>query len=423
MPAPGGRITTQGRAEIGRYRRTEGISSVSRSGLVLAVYLPAALLGFGQGLLIATLPLYAADFGVSYGLISLAVAAAAIGTLVTDVPAGALLGRFGLRRTMILGCALVAVGTFGLAWGQVFGEVVFYRVLAGVGTALWGLSRHAYIAEAIPPASRGRAISVFGGINRIGVFAGPAVGGIVGTAFGLRASFALSGLLAIVALVLAILFVKPARSPVKALSHRARWLTVGRLVRANARDLGAASVAQTFAQMIRAGRQFIVPVYGATVLGLDAAEIGFIITFASVLDMLMFVPAGIVMDRFGRKVAAVPSFAVMALGVALIPLASSYLGLLGAAAVIGFGNGLGSGTMMTLGADLAPPRATGEFLGLWRLVGDAGSAGGPLVVGVMAARFGLTGSAAALALIGVVATLTLALLVRETRQSPLEPAT
>ncbi|MDP9369509.1 MAG: MFS transporter, partial [Chloroflexota bacterium] len=109
--------------------------------------------------------------------------------------------------------------------------------------------------------------------------------------------------------------------------------------------------------------------------------------------------------------------------VALIPLASSYLGLLGAAAVIGFGNGLGSGTMMTLGADLAPPRATGEFLGLWRLVGDAGSAGGPLVVGVMAARFGLTGSAAALALIGVVATLTLALLVRETRQSPLEPAT
>lgn len=396
---------------------------MGRSGLILAVYLPTALLAFGQGLLIATLPLYAADFGVSYSLVSLVVAAAAIGTLVTDVPAGALLTRFGLRRAMIVGSALVAVGTFGLAWSEQIEVAIAFRLLAGVGTALWGLSRHAYIAEAIPAASRGRAISVFGGINRMGVFAGPAVGGIVGTAFGLQASFALSGFLTLIALVLAILFVKPAGSTTKALTQRARWETVGRLLRTNGRDLLAASVAQTFAQMIRAGRQFIVPVYGATVLGLDAAEVGFIMTFASVLDMLMFVPAGIVMDRFGRKVAAVPSFAVMAVGVALIPLASSYLGLLAAAAIIGFGNGLGSGTMMTLGADLAPPGATGEFLGLWRLVGDAGSVAGPLVVGVMATSFGLTGSAAALAVVGLLATLTLALLVRETRHSTLTAAT
>jgi predicted MFS family arabinose efflux permease len=63
----------------------------------------------------------------------------------------------------------------------------------------------------------------------------------------------------------------------------------------------------------------------------------------------------------------VPSFAVMALGVALIPLAGDFEGLLLASVVIGLGNGLGSGAMMTLGADLAPPGATGEFLGVWRL--------------------------------------------------------
>ena len=176
--------------------------------------------------------------------------------------------------------------------------------------------------------------------------------------------------------------------------------------------------------MIRSGRQLIIPLYGKEVVGLDLAQIGLVMTVATVLDVAMFVPAGLLMDRFGRKVAAVPSFAVMAVGVGLIPLATDYAGLMLAAMVIGFGNGLGSGTMMTLGADLAPPEAAGEFLGLWRLVGDAGAVGGPLIVGAMAVTFGLEGSAYALAAIGAAAALTLGLLVRETRQSPLDqPAT
>jgi MFS family permease len=127
------------------------------------------------------------------------------------------------------------------------------------------------------------------------------------------------------------------------------------------------------------------------------------------------------MDRFGRKVAAVPSFAVMAVGVATIPLADDFAGLLIAALIVGLGNGLGSGTMMTLGADLAPPGATGEFLGIWRLIGDIGAVAGPLVVGSMASAMGLEASAVALSGIGVAAALTLAFLVRETRASTLEP--
>ena len=67
----------------------------------------------------------------------------------------------------------------------------------------------------------------------------------------------------------------------------------------------------------------------------------------------------------------------MGLGMAVLPLATDYLGLLAATAILGFGNGLGSGAMMTLGADLAPPGSSGEFLGVWRLIGDVGNAGAP----------------------------------------------
>jgi MFS family permease len=91
--------------------------------------------------------------------------------------------------------------------------------------------------------------------------------------------------------------------------------------------------------------------------------------------------------------------------------------LLVAGAVIGLGNGLGSGTMMTLGADLAPENATGEFLGVWRLIGDAGAFIGPVAVGILASAAGLKGSAILLAGFGAAATLILAFMVRETRQT------
>jgi MFS-type transporter involved in bile tolerance (Atg22 family) len=78
--------------------------------------------------------------------------------------------------------------------------------------------------------------------------------------------------------------------------------------------------------------------------------------------------------------------------------------------------------MMTLGADLAPPGATGEFLGLWRLIGDGGAFLGPVAVGVIAGSMGLSGSAVFLSCIGFLAAGTIASLVRETRNVAIEPA-
>jgi MFS family permease len=193
-----------------------------------------------------------------------------------------------------------------------------------------------------------------------------------------------------------------------------RWGLVGAMVRTHWRDLSAAGIAQIFAQMIRAGRQLLIPLYGKS-LGIEIGTVGTILSIAAALDVAMFIPAGFMMDRFGRKVAAVPSFAVMAIGMLVVAAAFDFRSLLLGAAIIGFGNGLGSGTMMTLGADLAPPGAVGEFLGFWRLIGDSGQSGGPIIVGTTADLFGLTTTALILSGIGAAAALTLALLVRETK--------
>jgi MFS family permease len=70
---------------------------------------------------------------------------------------------------------------------------------------------------------------------------------------------------------------------------------------------------------------------------------------------------------------------LLAIGHVLVPFTHVYLTLFLAALVLGVGNGLGSGIVMTLGADLAPDNGRASFLAVWRLISDGGTSIGPLV--------------------------------------------
>jgi MFS family permease len=386
--------------------------------MVLSVYLPTFLLSFGQGMLIPILPAYAQSFHVSLTLVGLAVAGAGIGTLLADLPAGMWLTRFGRKPVMLAGTGLLAVANLALALAHYFPELVLYRILAGIAGAMWGISRHAFLVDLFPLQQRGRALSVFGGIGRIGAFAGPYVGGQLASHQGFAAPFFFNAAVSLLTLVLAALFIVEFDQP----TGKGRvmdWQRLAAIGKAHRRELSAAGAAQIFAQMIRSGRQTLLPLYATVRLGLDLQTLGTIMTVSAAVDMMMFYPAGLIMDRWGRKHASIPCFLVMALGMALLPFCHSAGALLAVAILIGVGNGFGSGTMLTLGADLAPRQGTGEFLGLWRLVGDIGSTGGPLVVGVIADISSLPVSALAMCLIGLLASGTLARFVPETLQ-PLE---
>ena len=120
------------------------------------------------------------------------------------------------------------------------------------------------------------------------------------------------------------------------------------------------------------------------------------------------------MDNLGRKYAIVPCFLIQTIGMALVAFTSSAAGLMVAAGIIGLANGVGSGTMMTLGADLAPPDSRGDFLGVWRLIGDVGATGAPLVVGWVAGVIVLPAAAGALSISGLLASTIFAFLLPET---------
>ncbi len=385
--------------------------------LVLPVYLPTILLAFGQGAMVPVLPLFLREQGASYSLTGIAIAAAWVGTLVADVPVGLLLRRLGYRRAFLLGCLVYAAATFAVALTATLPLLlVLFRFASGIGIALWGLSRHAYLATVVPIEQRGRAIAVFGGINRIGWFLGPAVGGFVGTVLGLQWAIVVTASVALVALLVAAAAVEPASVAAEASAHPP-FAVMSEVLRLRWRALLGAGTAQLFGQMLRQTRQVALPLYGAEALGLSAAAVGQIISLSAMVDMVLFWPAGWIMDRWGRKAAAVPSFLLLGFGMALIPFTTTYLELLLVGLLIGFANGLGSGTMMTLGADLAPPGRTGEFLGIWRLIGDSGQAMAPLAVGFVADVLGIALTAGLCSGLGVLAAGALVVAVPETRRA------
>jgi MFS family permease len=289
---------------------------------------------------------------------------------------------------------------------------------------MWNISRHAYMTTGIPTWQRGKATATFGGLNRVGSFAGPYVGGLAAAAFGMRFPFVIFAVVALLALIVSGIFIRDAAPPEKI--HRGGLRGHGRhlagVLREHWHTFATAGVGQLLGQMIRSGRSILIPLYGADVIGLDIASISLIVTLSALIDMTMFLPVGYVMDRFGRKFANVPCFFVMGVGMAMIPFMSTFNGLLAAALVIGFGNGLGSGAMLTLGSDLAPKESVGEFLGMWRLIGDSGQTGAPIVVGGVAQVMGLSPATFVIATMGVAAALVFGLLVPETKDLHRAPA-
>jgi len=389
--------------------------------LVTTVYAPTLLMGIGQSAILAFVVLQARDLGASVGLATVVFAMRGLGVMIFDVPAGLVLARVGPRKSMLVSILLIGAFAALAAFSPnpiVLGATVF---ALGAATALWMLARIAWVSNAAPIEQRGRSIALVGGSQRIGNFVGPAVGGFIAQAVGFEGALLLQTFGAVGALLLVLAFVHERDEPRVATAHVPTGLV--RMLSTHRRSFLTAGLAMVALQFLRQGRQVLLPLWGDE-LGLGPAEIGLVIGFASAIDMLLFYPVGVVMDRYGRKWSAVPSMLLLGGSLLLVPLTGSFEALLVVGLISGFANGLGSGIGMTLGADLAPPESLGEFLGVWRFVSDIGTSAGPFLVAGVASVATLGVACVATGGVGLLGAGVMAFLAPETlrRRRPRDPA-
>jgi len=329
------------------------------------------------------------------------VALLGVGQLGGNVPAAALVNRLGDRRAMIFSAALVGAAMVASYLATNVAVLAIATLAVGACGSTFGLARQSFVTIVVPTSMRAAVMATVGGSHRLGLLIGPFVGAAVIHATHQRAAF-LVAVGAIIATVL-VLLVVPEPAHAAAFAHRPRetvsavqvWRRYGRL-------LGTLGVAVFAVGAVRAARPTVVPLW-ADHIGLDAQTTSLIFGIGSAIDVILFYPAGRLMDRYGRVFVAVPSMAVLGAAMALVPLTSGAVSLVAVALGMGVGNGLGAGIVMTLGADAAPKDATVQFLAQWRLMTDSGNASGPLIVAAVAAVAGLASGIAAAGALGLLA--------------------
>jgi MFS family permease len=378
----------------------------SLRSIAVPAFGPALLFSIGEGAILPVVALSARDLGASVAVAALVVTLIGLGSWFFNLPASLITLKFGERWAIVGAAAASAVALAAAAVSPLVPAGIWLlaaaMVVVGMAASVFSLARQKYLTEAVPVILRARALSTLGGVNRIGIFIGPFIGAAVMQFGGITAAY-WAGVVAMAAAACLSVTIPdlvvaagptagtPAPQPTLrsvAASHAGVFLSVG--------------VGVLLLSALRASRQVVIPLW-AEHLGMDATQASLIYGISGAIDMLVFYPAGKLMDRKGRQWVAVPSTLIMGTAMLLIPLSTGFVGLLLAALLIGFGNGISSGLNMTLGADFSPDNGRGQFLGIWRFMADAGATGGPVLLSGVTAAASLGAGVGATGVLGFAA--------------------
>ncbi|MDN4477508.1 MFS transporter [Demequina sp. SYSU T00039] len=340
--------------------------------------MPTFLAEIGIGAILPVLALSVADMGHTAAFASLAVAAYQLGRLPGSALGGAIAHRWGSTHAAMAALAVIAAGSVLAAWAPHLAVFMVGAVIVGLGHAWYHVARQGQILAIITPDLTARSLTTLAGVWRIANFIGPLLGAALIGIWGLAATYWMGAAFLVAAI--AALGLSPAarERPARADGPRISLRLVARENLPVLRTLGVTVIATG---ALRQARIAVIPLW-ATHVGLSPQAATLIYSISAAIDMLLFYPAGAVMDRWGRRWTAIPSTLLLALGTLALPLTAGATQVTIAALLLGLGNGWGSGLVMTLGADVAPAEGRTVFTGLWMVLQDVGGLLGPALVSV-----------------------------------------
>lgn len=348
--------------------------------LVTSTYTPTFLAEMGLG---AMFPLFALSVLAMEHSGALAAAAAVIyqaGRLGGSAWGGSLTDRLGSVRSAMVSLGALAVGA--LVSGLSGGVVLFLVgvLLVGLGHGAYHVARQGQVADIVLFTHRARALTTLAGVWRVANFLGPVIGaGVIGL-WSLPAAYLGAAVTAVAAMVALRMSSQWRSRPARPVRSDVR---MSQMIRDSWPILRTLGLAVALTGGVRAARIVVIPLWGAHI-GMSDDTISLVFAVSAAVDMLLFYPAGAVMDRWGRVWTAVPSTLLLGLGAIALPFTTDALGVVAASIVLGVGNGWGSGLLMTLGADVAPTEGRSRFIATWMVLQDAGGLAGPAIVSAFA---------------------------------------
>lgn len=320
---------------------------------------------------------------------------------------GPLADRMGKVKTILVSLSLFALGTVLCGLVQTFSWLMVLRILTGVFAAGIIPTTLAQIGDRVSLENRPRAIAFFMSLATSGQALGIVIGGLVAQFFSYRILFLLLGL-GTVPTLLALVRQRKAegtRRKVETIALQYRYLSLLR----NRRAWLVYGLVFTEGLMFFGGFTFLGE-YGVTVLHLSYLAIGLLTATYSIGAFLGSRTITRVLARVGMTRMPVLGAGLMTLGFGLDWKLPDTVALTAAFIMVGFGYSYCHSTLQTYATDLLPGgRATAVSVFAFSLF--LGSGLGPMGLGVVLTRYGMTSLLGTVTLgMAVFALLTLSLL-------------
>ncbi|HET7172599.1 MAG TPA: MFS transporter [Gaiellales bacterium] len=269
--------------------------------------------------IVPLIPHYRAELGLTKVESGWLVAAFSLAVVVVAIPVGHLADRIGARRVVAAGGAAMAAATLGLGFAGSFWLLLAARAVQGVGdAAVWGAGV-AWVAARAPAERRGEAVSFSNAAAITGVIAGPFVGGIATSTFGIRTTFTAIAALSLALAAWALVETDVQADPDRHVSVRAA------VAAAFSESLILASVVMILAVSVIGGAlQVLVPLH-LSADGIARSGIGAAYSVGAMLGAVAILLTGRAGDRVGRVPLAAAACTILAVlsGVLALPLSAA----------------------------------------------------------------------------------------------------
>lgn len=319
---------------------------------------------FGSYMRIPIVPLFASSLGADTVQVGMINAAFMFMAGALSIPAGLISDRFGRRLPLLGGLILLAGSSFLLYWCSTPLQMALVYLLFGIGLSAFSPTLMSYVADVTPPETLGQAygwytMSLYGGMTL-----GPAAGGFIGSALGLRPVFLVSGSLIFTMFLVTLFFLpmQPSAHPTEK-THPKVMPILTKLMQN--RSLTACLVA-TIGGCIGFG-MFVtfMPLYTHS-LGMGSKQMGLVFASQALANALSRIPTGKLCDRIkNRSLLVIVGMTLFALALASFGFCDSIVALIVIAAVMGISMGSAFTVICALIADTVPRELRGIAMGCY----------------------------------------------------------
>jgi MFS family permease len=343
--------------------RTKVVNYLSLERNVSLASAAVFILGLGEELWKKFLPKYLEALGATTGVIGLFGTAEDFFDAVYQYPGGWMADRFGRRRAFLVFVALASAGylvyLLSPSWPFVFIGLAFVMAWQSMASP----AIFAIIGDALPRERRAMGFTLQSILKRVPIVIAPIAGGVLISSLGIIRGIHVALVITFALALLTMLLLSRINVTVKALHAT-----------------GIVGVWQTFHQALKRllvsdviirtceGMTGVITIlYVTNVQHFTLKQYGTLVAIQMITSILVYIPAGKIADRVGRKpfvIAAFLSFALFPLAV----IAASSFAFIAVAFIIGGLREIGEPARKAMIVDLAQENVRARSVGLYYLV-------------------------------------------------------